>query len=217
MEQKKGMFVVFEGIDGSGKGTQIIQLVEYIKKLDKYQDVIITHEPWKSKRIKNRLEEEKDAFSSGLEIANLFVNDRVEHVKKLIVPNVRRGIFVLSDRYALSTIAYQSAQGVPVKVLLEMHRGKGVLVPDVTFFIDVPSNVVESRLKKRGESIEKFEKREFRDVLIRQYRDLIKNAQDNGYVFGKVILIDGTGEISDIAKRIREEFEVFYKDRRNRE
>ena len=174
---KRGLFIVFEGIDGCGKGTQAIELVNHIKNRDKYQDVLLTHEPWKSKRIKYRLEKEKDAFSSGLEIGRLFVNDRSWHSRKLIIPNVKRKIFVISDRYALSTIAYQSVQDVPISTLFRMHHNRGIINPDITFFIDVSSEIAEQRLKKRGQAIEKFEESNFRKMLIEQYRKLIKQGQ----------------------------------------
>ena len=207
---KRGLFIVFEGIDGCGKGTQIIELISYIKSLDKYQDVLLTHEPWKSRKIKERLEKEKNAFSSGLDIAHLFVSDRSLHSRKLIIPNVKRKIFVISDRYALSTIAYQSAQGVPMDVLFKMHRNKGILIPDITFFIDVSSEIAEARLKKRGGQIEKFEKSNFRAVLIEQYRKLIKQGQQNERLFGKVLSIDGTRSITEVSKDVREVFDKFY-------
>lgn len=206
----KGLFITFEGIDGSGKGTQLMLLAEHIKKLDKYQDIVITHEPWKSKKIKDRLEKVRDAFSSGLEIANLFIEDRVKHTKELIIPNIRKGIFVLSDRYALSTIAYQSAQGISSEVLLNMHHGKGILIPDITFFIDLTSKIAEQRLRKRGNPIDKFEEEKFRKILIEQYRKLIKDAQKNEQCFGKVVIIDGTKNISKVAESIKKEFGKVY-------
>ena len=52
MENKKGLFIVFEGIDGSGKETQMLELARYIRQRNKYQDVIITHEPWQNDEIK---------------------------------------------------------------------------------------------------------------------------------------------------------------------
>ncbi|MEN9626382.1 MAG: hypothetical protein RL557_710 [archaeon] len=202
------MFIVFEGIDGSGKGTQMLLLAEYIKKLDKYQDILLTHEPWKSKKIKERLEKEKDAFSSGLEIARLFVHDRKMHSNRLIIPTIRKGIFVVCDRYILSTVAYQSTQGIPISRLVHMHSKKKILVPDVTFFIDVPSEIAEERLKKRGDPIEKFEKREFRDKLIHQYKEVIRQFQDKRQE--NIIVIDGSKDVQSIAKNIKQKFEAVY-------
>ncbi|MEK6872099.1 MAG: dTMP kinase [Nanoarchaeota archaeon] len=207
---KRGLFIVFEGIDGSGKGTQMMLLADYIKKIDKYQDILLTHEPWKSKEIKKRLEEEKDAFSSGLDIARLFVKDRADHSKQLIVPHIEDGIFVMCDRYSLSTIAYQSAQGISISQLIYMHQNKRILKPDVTFFIDVSSNIAEERLQKRGDKIEKFEKKDFREVLIKQYRDIIRKIQENIIHGEKIIVIDGSKDVSSVAECIKTEFEKIY-------
>jgi len=99
--------------------------------------VLRTHEPWKSSEIKRKLETEKDAYSGAEEIAELHVEDRARHTQKLIRPNLRAGAVVLCSRYTLSTCAYQWAQGLSLSKLLEMHEHRGILIPDVTFFLDV--------------------------------------------------------------------------------
>ena len=92
---EKGLFIVFEGIDGAGSSTHVHKLSEKLEELNKYQDILRTHEPWRSKEIKRRLQEDPEAYSGGLEMAELYVEDRVEHIRKLIRPNLKAGVVVL--------------------------------------------------------------------------------------------------------------------------
>jgi len=135
MEVKRERFIVFEGIDGAGTSTQLIESVRYLESLDKYQDVLRTHEPWKSGEIKRKLAEDRDAYSDGLKMAELYVQDRIQHTKELVQPILDKGVFVLSDRYSMSTCAYQSTQRVDLNELIKMHDLSRVLVPDITFLL----------------------------------------------------------------------------------
>ena len=207
---KKGLFVVFEGIDGAGTSTQLPLLTAHIKKLSKYDEVLESHEPWNSidaeKAIKI-LEEDEDPFSKKYELAKLFVDDRVAH-SEILDKIVRWGAFVLLDRYSISTCAYQGAQGIDRQELINLHRGKGILIPDITFFIDVSQEVAEQRLIKRGAPKEKFESnREFTKSLIKHYRELAKS--DKG-LFGKIKTIDGNPPIEKVAEDIRVTFNPIY-------
>ena len=145
--EKRGLFIVFEGIDGSGKSTQIGKLADYIREVDKYQDVLLTREPtWRSKELKKLLIQEKDAFSSGERMAQLFIEDRKAHTFDQISSNLNQGVFVLCDRYSMSTCAYQSAQGVNLTRLIDAHRNDSIIIPDLTFFINVPEKIAEARM-----------------------------------------------------------------------
>jgi len=143
---KKGKFIVFEGIDGCGKSTQAWMLGKYLFELNKYNHVIMTREPWKNQDIRKILKEDEDPYSEAEKLARLFIDDRKQHVEKLIKSNTRKKIHVISDRYSLSTLAYQQAQGVPLNKLLKMH--KGLLIPDIIFLIDISVKVALQRMKK---------------------------------------------------------------------
>jgi dTMP kinase len=190
----KGLFISFEGIDGCGKSTQLWKTAKYLFDKSKYNQVIATREPYSDKEIRKKLQAESDPYSQAIELANRFVNDRKLHVKELINPALEKGYHVISDRYALSTFAYQQAQGIALKELIKMHEN--LPVPDVTFIVDVPAEVAIERMKKDEirHAEQKFEKNiEFIKKLRENYLKL-KNELKNYNIY----VIDGTKSISEI-------------------
>ncbi len=209
MQNKRGMFIVFEGIDGSGKNTQLIKLIEHIEKLDKYQDIIKTHEPWKNKEIKKKIQEDKEAYSDGIQMAKLYVKDRIAHSEE-IKNQLDKIYFVLCDRYKMSTCAYQWTQGVDLYRLLKMHENEKIIQPDLTLFIDISADIALKRVSKRNDSKEKFEDWKFQKDLVSHYHSLIER-QDCKNLFGKVISVNGRGSIDEVAEKVRNVFYPFYK------
>lgn len=208
--QTKGLFIVFEGIDGSGTSTHVHRLEERIEALNKYQDVLRTHEPWRSAEIKRKLEEDKDVYSNASETAELFVEDRAKHTQRLIRPNVAAGVVVLDSRYKMSTCAYQWTQGMHLSELLSMHDNRGLLTPDLTFFIDVPFDVARKRVEARGKK-ELFEHNlNFVKQLISTYHTLAFMSEVDERIFGKVVRINGDKEIETVADNIYQEFLKIY-------
>ena len=208
MSDKRGMFIVFEGIDGCGKGTQMIKLAEHIRKVDKYQDVVLTHEPWRNKEIKRKLAEDKDAYSDGFYMARLYVKDRIEHSEE-IEERLNDGYIVLCDRYKMSTCAYQWTQGVDLFKLFKLHEDSGILTPDLTIFIDTPLVEAQKRRERRVDEKEKFEEWEFQKNLLAHYNSLI-NREDCLQLFGAVEKVNGDGEIVEVAERTTDEFNKYY-------
>lgn len=208
--EKKGLFIVFEGIDGSGTSTHVHRLAERIELQNKYQDVLKTHEPWNKAEIDKKLKEEKDAYSNAKELSELFIDDRAKHVHRLIRPNVRADATVICSRYKMSTCAYQWVQGMDLHELLQMHEERGILRPDLTFFIDVPYEVAQARMASTRASKEKFEQSEFANKLVNAYNALINMAQVDQRVFGKVVRVDGNREITDVSEEIFKEFLSVY-------
>ena len=199
------MFIVLEGIDGAGTTTQINYLHDHIKSLSKYNDVLTTHEPWKSEEIKRKLREDKDSYSDGLEMVKLYVEDRELHSNNLINPNVNKGVYVISDRYNLSTYAYQMTQGVSFDEIDKIHMNHCIFTPDVTFYLDVDFITARDRINKRGESLEKFEKdKDFVNKLIDNYRLIVRKYDNirNKSRFGIIETIDGTKSIDEVAENI---------------
>ncbi len=213
MQDKRGLFVIFEGIDGSGKNTQLIKLIEYIEKLDKYQDIIKTREPWKSGEIKNRLAQDKDAYSDSYGMARLYIEDRIAHSRE-IKARLDEGYFVLCERYKMSTCAYQWMQGASLYKLFKLHECQDILIPDLTFFIDVSAEIAQKRRIARGVEKEKFEDWKFQKDLVSHYNSLIDRS-DCENLFGEVISINGRGPIDEVSERVKKAFDQFYLNWKN--
>jgi len=146
------MFIVFEGIDGCGKTTQILKLVDYLHKKDKHSHIILTREPYKQKEIREILKSNNNPYSEKEKLTELYINDRKKHIEELIKPALEKNFIVISNRYKYSTICYQSAQGQEMKKelnnLLEQH--KNMLIPDFVFIIDTPTEIAIKRMAAEG-------------------------------------------------------------------
>jgi dTMP kinase len=147
------MFITLEGIEGSGKTTQIRHIAEYIK--DKGHDCVITREPGGTdigKKIRTIL---LDSNSKGLDPSAellLYIADRIQHVNEIIFPALSLGKTVICDRYFDATIAYQGfARGIDMDLIRMLHkRVVGNLLPDITILLDLPA---ETGLKRAWEQI----------------------------------------------------------------
>ena len=215
MEQRRGTFVVFEGIDGSGKGTQMINMAGHIKDLDKYKDLIMTHEPWKSFEIKRKLAEDKEAYSDGIRMAQLYIEDRANHSEE-INSRLNEGYFVLCDRYKMSTCAYQWTQGVDLFKLFKMHDNRKIIKPDLNIFIDVPAEIAQQRRAARGKDKEKFEDWDLQKSLASHYCSLVDRI-DAKNIFGRVISVNGRGNADEVFERVRTIFDPIYENWKNEE
>lgn len=202
---KKGIFIVFEGIDGCGKSTQIKKFVEYLFNVDKHNHIFLTRNPYKNQNIREILRKDDNPLTRAEKLAGLFIEDRFKHVEEVVKPNLEREIIVVSDRFKLSTIAYQSAQGIPIVDLIKRHEG--LLVPDITFVIDLPASLAVERMKnddKREKGKEhKFEANlEFLEKTRNNYlkaKDLLTNE--------KIFIIDGNRSVDEIHQDIVSIFE----------
>jgi len=196
-------FFVFEGIDGCGKTTQIGKLSERIRASNKYQDILLTREPtWRDKLIRKALEEDSDPYSSAVAMSHQFIGDRAIHWTEQIKHSLEQEVFVICDRFSLSTCAYQSAQGVPLEELLLAHKERGIGVPRLTFYVDVSLDVARERKIGRREYLEKFEKdSEFDEKLLNNYRKIIVMTKSDELVrnvLGDIVTIDGTGSVAKV-------------------
>lgn len=164
---EKGRFIAFEGIDGSGKTTQAKILAEALFSKSKFNHVMLTREPYSSDIstiIRGILKNEENPMHNSELLAELFVEDRKKHLEELIILSIERGINVVCDRYKLSTIAYQSAQGMDMGCLISKHDG--LLIPDITFYIDTPYEIAMQRSCQKEK---KFENLEFQKKLSEEY------------------------------------------------
>lgn len=215
---KMGLFIVIEGPDGSGKTSQVNRLHNYIKFLSKYNDVLTTHEPWKNDELKRILKTEKDAYSSAEKLLDLFVGkDRKSHLCHLINPVLEEGVITISDRYLLSTYTYQQIQGVDFETIRKKHQMEGIIVPDITFLLDIDLETALERIKKRGLVAEKFEKEGFLKKTIEKYREVavMSKEKEMEKILGRIEIIDGRKTEEEVFGQIKEIFNPVYEEWKN--
>jgi dTMP kinase len=146
-----GVFITFEGIDGSGKSTQLRLLANYLKQL--HCDLLLTREPGGTP-VGNRLRaalldahEEVDPLTELL----VFAADRAQHVRRVLRPAITAGKIVFSDRYADATRAYQGAgRGFSNELIEEIiELATEGLRPDLTLLFDLPVAESSTRTQRR--------------------------------------------------------------------
>ena len=147
------MFITFEGIEGSGKTTQIKLLVAVLEA--KGYDCVLTREPGATKigeKIRAILLDSNHAAMLPITELLLYEADRAQHVREVIEPALADNKVVVSDRFSDATTVYQGyARGYDLKVIEQMHRMVlGRLKPDLTILLDLP---VELGLKRAWERI----------------------------------------------------------------
>lgn len=151
------MLIAIEGIDGSGKTTQVNLLAKALTKLG--LTAVVSKEPTDGKFGKLLRESAFSGRRSPEEELNLFILDRKEHVKGLISPNLQSGNIVILDRYYFSTIAYQSARGLSAKEIREKNE-EFAPIPDLLFILDVSVDTSLQRIGVRDGEGNDFEDRD---------------------------------------------------------
>lgn len=156
--QRKGVLIVFEGTDGTGKSTQLQLLSRYLQ--DKGYPVVTTREPTEGQygRIIRELYVNRSKYTQEEEL-ELFLADRREHVRDLLAPALTEGKVVLCDRYFLSTAAYQGARGFDPEDILKLNHFAPD--PDLALLFQVPLDTGLKRITSgRGDELNDFEQRE---------------------------------------------------------
>jgi len=137
---EEGFFITFEGIEGSGKTTQINLLADYLQK--KGYDVLVSREPGGTalgKKIRQLLlDPQYDSMDYRTEIL-LYAADRAQHVKEKIKPALKQGKIVISDRFVDSNLAYQAAgRGLDYEMVYQINNWViDSTWPDLTFVLDI--------------------------------------------------------------------------------
>lgn len=189
------MFIVLEGLDGSGSSTQSALLHNYFESLNK--KVIATKEPTKGtvgKLVRSYLQHEYSTSERALQL--LFAADREDHLYSLVRPSLDSGMVVISDRYLHSSIAFGSLGKEKEKSFQYLQNlYKDFMQPDIVFLLQVPVDECIQRIKKRGEKIELFEKKEFLEEVWENY---VLLAKENRHIK----IIDGTQSIENVHKQI---------------
>lgn len=144
----RGPLIAFEGIDGSGKSTQIRLLAERLAAAGIAH--VMTFEPTRGtwgKRIRE-MARSGEAVAPELEL-EWFMADRAEHVRDLIEPACTRGDWVLTDRYYISTVAYQGARGLDADAILAESEAR-FPAPDLTLVFEIEPRRGLDRVHARG-------------------------------------------------------------------
>lgn len=202
-----GKFITFEGVDGCGKSTQAEKLVEKLFEID--ISAVTVREPGGdpiSESIRKLLLHAEESMSDRAE-ALLMISSRAQLTDKVILPHIINGKWVVADRYADSTLAYQGGgRGLSVNALDEINNfGTYTLKPDITFFIDVPIEKADERMSVSRDRIEK-EGLNFQQRVRDQY--LTIHAKDPD----RVVLINGEQSIDkvfeDVWSAMKEKFSL---------
>lgn len=199
-EQVPGLFVAFEGGEGSGKTTQSRLLAIWLR--DQGFDVVQTREPGSTKvgmRLRAILLDAAERGLSARAEALLYAADRAEHVEKVIRPALYRGSLVISDRYVDSSLAYQGAGRAldPEDVSKVNAWATGGLVPHLTVLIDTPPQVGLTRLGGAADRIE-AEPLEFHERVRKEFRTLAAADPD------RYLVVDGLLPPEQITRLIQD-------------
>ncbi len=179
----RGRLLVFEGTDGSGKSTQLPRLAARLEAAG--HRVVRTREPYDcpAGRAIRTMARSGKRVAPEQELA-WFFEQRRAHVREVVRPALARGDVVLSDRYFISTAAYQGARGLDAAAILSASEAE-FPTPDLVFWLDLPVADGLARAEARGEPHEPaFEEREFlervRETMGRLARSYILRIDARG-------------------------------------
>lgn len=153
----QGIFIVVEGIDGTGKSTQSKRLAEWFRS--RGREVVLSREPTDGPWGKKLRESATTGRLSAEEELECFLNDRREHVEMSIKPALAEGKVVILDRYYFSMMAYQGARGFDPA---EIRRRNEVFAPqpDLLLILDLSVESAHGRIGARGDTANEFEQRD---------------------------------------------------------
>jgi dTMP kinase len=205
------MFISFEGIDFSGKSTQIELLKDYLVEHNKKVEIL--REPGGneiSEKVRRILLDNKHEKMFAEAELLLFSASRAQLVREKIRPYLEKGIYVISDRFHDSSTAYQGyGRGIPIEVVMKIHDlAIGDTTPDLTFFIDIPVGIANERKKKKSKvKLDRIELAdiEFYNRVRSGYLEIARREE-------RFKVIDGTQNIETIQNQIISELELI--DRR---
>lgn len=184
-----GVLIAFEGIEGSGKSTQARKLHSFLQHLS--LPCIISYEPGGTgigDQIRNILLSVKNNNMHRKTELLLYLASRAQHVYEKILPALRKGKIVITDRFSLSSMAYQgSARDFSYKVVSRLNKfATAGINPDLTILVDLPVAIGLSRTETRsGDKLDRLEKEEteFHEKIRRAYLNLAKRSPKKILVF----------------------------------
>jgi dTMP kinase len=198
-----GKLIVFEGLSGSGKGTQLTLLASALFKSGE-KDILLTREPTSGQfgqAVRELREQHRregvEPRTNAEEYLRLYTEDAREHSGTVIAPAVRSGQIVLCDRYYHSRLCYQVEEGFSFEHVLSLQHG--IIKPDLTLIFDLPPELALKRIDARGERSQ-LERAEFMTRLRSRYLELPNTLREE-----EIRIIDSSVAVSAVAERVWEE------------
>lgn len=199
----KGLFITFEGPDGSGKTTQIENIKSFLSA--KGYQAIVTREPGGtpiSEIIRQIILDKNNTEMDYMTEALLYAAARAQHVSQVIKPALEQGKTVICDRFMDSSIVYQGygrKLGDSVRIINEFAvRG---CLPDITFLLKVDPSVGKERIKEEEQDRLELERMEYHNEVYKGYMELEELYPD------RIIGIDASGSIAEISEKIQSHIE----------
>ena len=195
----KGKFIVIEGIDNAGKGTQSVLLAEHLRS--KGFKVLLTKEPTNgilggiSKAALNR---ELNLSNKALQL--LFCADRAHHLETEIEPAMQNGFIVLCDRYFFSTLAYGFASNINYKWLRSVNIS--FRKPDLGIYLDLDPKTSLSRSEKQVDGLQLFDNLEKISKVRQAYLSIAKEFH--------LKKVDAKGTVEEVSQRINKIVDKFF-------
>lgn len=194
MVSERGKFVVYEGIDGSGTTTQASTLAAYLRG----QGVAVceTSEPTRGPFgavIRQALEGRLEVDERALAVA--FAADRYDHLfstDRGIVDRLNAGTWVICDRYVMSSVVYQAANGLTADWIQSINRF--AIPADLTIFIDTPVEECLARLAARGSIPDRYEREEMLRAVLDRYRRATAKPEPDS----PLVVVDGKGSVDEV-------------------
>jgi dTMP kinase len=191
--KQSGLFIVIEGIDGTGKSTQAKRLGDWLASQGR--EVVLSREPTAGPWGQKVRESAATGRLSPEDELQYFLNDRRQHVEELIAPSLAAGKVVILDRYYFSTMAYQGARGFDPAEIRRKNE-EFAPVPDLLLIMDLDVDSALERIGARGDTANEFEKRE----NLERCREIFLSLKGESFVR----VIDTRGTLDEVAARVRE-------------
>ena len=200
----QGLWINFDGHDYGGKRMQIARLFDTLTDWSEDNIVVTTHEPTRrAAEIKQTLVGDPDPYTNGMQLTNLYTDDRVWDETSIIYPILSIGGIVLSNRHKHATDAFQSAQRVPIEVTIAMQKRKKIGTPDLTFFLLASRKTIAERMQRKGRALDKFERDlDFQMKVSGQYRLIARMASSDPAYFGNIHIINANPSADVVARNI---------------
>ena len=204
-----GTFIVFDGLPGSGKGTQIKKAFAHIfDKSKKYDNILITDEPTNGPyglKVRELFKKQKDSSDLKEEIFQAFVDDRQWHIENIILPALEKDFVVLCDRYKYSSIAYQTVQGNDAQKCFLAH--KDFLAPSLALIFDVDPKEASKRSNlandEKRQQTDNFRELEFVKNLRAHFLDLPNKLPKEN-----IKIIDANGDVESVFAQVKEQINL---------